>query len=207
MTSTSAPPPAPGDDSVVHLDAVSVKVLAHPLRSRLLVALRLGGPSTATALAAQLGTNSGATSYHLRRLASVGLVQDTGEGEGKRRLWAAASAYTSWDASQFADDEDAETALTWLSRDYLRHLGDRFERWLDVESQWPTAWRDALGMNDDVVVLTADQVTAMTAELREVVQRYRRAGQGNPSARRVAVYTLSYPIDLARPPRPPQETR
>ena len=64
-------------------------MLAHPLRSRLLSArCGSGGPATATALAAQLSTNSGATSYHLRKLESVGLVADTGEGAGKQRLWA-----------------------------------------------------------------------------------------------------------------------
>ncbi len=69
----------------MRLDAAALKVLAHPLRPRLLGTLRIGGPATATDLATQLGTNSGATSYHLRRLESVGLVTDTGDGEGKRR--------------------------------------------------------------------------------------------------------------------------
>ena len=67
---------APDDDSV-WLTPASLRVLAHPLRSRLLGALRRHGPSTATDLATLLGTNSGATSYHLRKLESVGLVQDT----------------------------------------------------------------------------------------------------------------------------------
>ena len=49
-------------------------MLAHPLRSRLLDELRLSGPATATTLAAVLHTNSGATSYHLRKLAEVALV-------------------------------------------------------------------------------------------------------------------------------------
>ena len=66
--------------SHVRLDSASVKILAHPLRSRLVGALRNGGPATATALAGVLGTNSGATSYHLRKLEEVGLVVDTGEG-------------------------------------------------------------------------------------------------------------------------------
>ena len=62
-------------DSATHLrlDAQAITVLAHPLRSRLVSTLRIGGPATATALARALDTNSGATSYHLRRLAEVGL--------------------------------------------------------------------------------------------------------------------------------------
>ncbi|WP_340539632.1 helix-turn-helix domain-containing protein [Nocardioides sp. GXZ039] len=202
--------PGPNDDhagssdhsgqSGLRLDAAALKVLAHPLRSRLLSALRRGGPATATDLAADLETNSGATSYHLRKLESVGLVADTGKGEGKRRLWAAATDTHQWVASDFSGDEDSETALNWLVRDYLRHLAERFGRWLDVEAAWPSAWRDAVGMNDDFVVVTAAQLQQLTDEIGEVVARYRRAGEGDPEARRIAVYSVTFPIDLDEDP-------
>jgi DNA-binding transcriptional ArsR family regulator len=187
--------------SYVRLDSRSVKVLAHPLRFRLVGALRLGGPATATALAAQLGTNSGATSYHLRRLEEVGLVVDTGEGTGKQRLWAASADVTQAEPSDFSGDEDAETAFGWLERDWLRHFAEKFGRWLDVRASWPAAWRDAAGMNDTLVVVTAEQLRAMHAELGEVVERYRRVGQGNPEAKRVAAYVCFYPVDMDSAPR------
>jgi DNA-binding transcriptional ArsR family regulator len=185
----------------VRLDSASVKVLAHPLRSRLLGALRLGGPATATALAARLGTNSGATSYHLRKLEDVGLVADTGEGPGKQRLWAASADVTHVDPSDFDGDEDAETAFGWLERDWLRHFTDKFGRWLDVRAEWPMAWRDAAGMNDSMVVVSSEQLMAMHAEIDEVIERYRRVGQGNPDAKRVAAYLCFYPLDMDQPPR------
>jgi DNA-binding transcriptional ArsR family regulator len=198
---TVDPPPLTAGLTGIRLDATSLKVLAHPLRSRLLSALRRGGPATATDLASALGTNSGATSYHLRRLESVGLVTDTGEGEGKRRLWRAATESHQWEPSDFAGDEDAETALNWLVRDYMRHFAEQFERWLDVEGTWPVEWRDAAGMNDSFVITTPEQTQAMKAEIDEVVARYRRVGQGNPNARRLAVYSVIYPLDLDRAPR------
>jgi DNA-binding transcriptional ArsR family regulator len=202
-------PTSPGDGASgtaetmtgIRLDAAALKIRAHPLRSRLLGALRLGGAATATDLAQQLGTNSGATSYHLRRLESVGLVADTGEGEGKRRLWRASTDSHQYEPSDFAGDEDAETALGWLQRDYSRHLGEQFERWLDIEHTWPTEWQDAVGMGDSFVIATAEQVTAMTEEVWAVFEKYRRIGQGNPNARRVAVYLVDYPLDLDRVPR------
>ena len=185
----------------LRLDTTSLKVLAHPLRSRLLSTLRREGPATATDLAITLGTNSGATSYHLRRLESVGLVADTEEGEGKRRLWRAATESHTFEPTDFAGDEDSETALNWLVRDYTRHFAEQFEKWLDVEAAWPVAWRDAAGMNDSYVIATASQLQEMKAEIDDVITRYRRVGQGNPAARRLAVYSVTYPLDLDRIPR------
>ncbi len=190
----------PDGGGPVTLDATRVKTLAHPLRSRLLAQLRHGGPATATTLAEVLHTNTGATSYHVRRLAAVGLVRDTGEGAGRQRVWAAAEGYSQWTPSDVAGDPDADSALNWLSRDVLRHFDTRLERWLDVEGQWPAPWRDALGMRDHAVLVSAAQAADLMAELGSVVERYRRVGQGNPSARRIAVYLTSYPIDLDRPP-------
>ena len=116
-----------GDETYtgIRLDERAVRVLAHPLRSRLLGRLRVEGPATATELAAALDSNTGATSYHLRALEGVGLVTDTGEGVGKRRLWRASSDFHTWTDSDFAGDEDAQTALGWLQRDYIRQFAAR----------------------------------------------------------------------------------
>ena len=197
MSSTSD-----SDLTGVRLDASALRVLAHPLRSRLLSALRRGGPATATELAQTLGTNSGATSYHLRKLESVGLVADTGEGEGKRRLWRAATDFHQWDASEFAGDEDSETALNWLVRDYVRRLGQQFERWLDVEGSWPVEWRDAAGMSDTFVIVTPAQAEALQADLDEVLARHRHVGEGQTDAKRLTAYTVILPMDLDEPPGP-----
>ncbi len=198
--SEQPPPTRLSAATTLRLDATALKVLAHPLRSRLLSALRRGGPATATDLATALSTNTGATSYHLRKLESVGLVSDTGEGEGKRRLWRAATDAHEWDASDFAGDEDAQTALGWLVRDYSRHLGQQFEQWLDVEADWPLPWRDAAGLGDQLVLVTVEQAQALRTELEQLLARYRDAGADQPGARRLAVYTVLFPVDLDAAP-------
>lgn len=187
--------------TVVRLDAHAIRVLAHPLRSRLLIALRTSGPATATDLASALDTNSGATSYHLRQLASVGLIEDDGSGTGRRRVWRASTDLHSWYPSEFAGNDDASTALDWLTRDYLRHFTEQIERWFDVADSWPGAWQDSCGSSDDMVLVTAASLSAMRAEFDEIIAKYRRVGQGNPTAKRVAVYTYCYPLDMTRIPQ------
>jgi DNA-binding transcriptional ArsR family regulator len=179
--------------------APALRVLAHPLRSRLLAELRVHGEATATALARALETNSGATSYHLRRLEEVGLVEDTGTGAGRQRVWrASAEGAPATDAlpGEPLDEEDRQAA-DWLALDYLSHFHERAQGWLSRRGEWPEAWQVA-GLEDHLVQVTAEQLTALRAELTEVLDRYRRVGQGNPQAKRVVVYTCALPLD--RPP-------
>jgi len=191
----------------MRLDATAVRVLAHPLRSRLLGRLRLEGPATATELAALLSTNTGATSYHLRKLESVGLVVDTLEGEGRRRLWRASTSFHSFNPSDYRDDDDAAAAVGWLQRDYVRRMAERAEHWLDVAERWPAEWVDASGLSDTLVTVTAGQLHACQSELDEVLDRWRSAGEGDPAARRVQVARVAHPSDLETdPPRVGLET-
>jgi len=101
---------------------------------------------------------------------------------------------------EHAGDEDSETALNWLTRDYARHFSEQYDKWLDVSTTWPTAWQDACGSSDAAVLVTAESLEAMREEMWDLIERYRRVGQGNPQARRIAVYAFAYPLDLDRPP-------
>ncbi len=181
-----------------------IRVLAHPLRSRLVERLRTRGPATATKLAKELDTNSGATSYHLRRLAAYGLVQPAGGGRGRERRWEASSrrhtipAGAAAGSDRRAADPDTESSLDWLDRDYVRHFAEKAELWLDAAPQWSSAWSEHCGLRDGMVLVTAAQLADLRAELDGVLARYRRVGQGNPKAKRVAVYTSCQPLDLDR---------
>ncbi|HEX6151457.1 ArsR/SmtB family transcription factor [Nocardioides sp.] len=184
---------------VIHLDAAALRVLAHPLRSRLLSELRMNGAATATELADRLTTNTGATSYHLRKLEAVGLVTDTGTGSGKRRVWEASSRGHEWTPSDFVGDEDAEASLSWLGRHYASEMQARADRWFAAERAWPQEWRDALGYGDDGVHVTAAQAAALRKEIHDVVTRYRHAGAGDPDASDVLVHIILLPADERRP--------
>ena len=170
--------------SVLHLDSRGLQVLAHPLRSRLLTALRTGGPATATALAANLETNTGATSYHLRKLAGVGLVVETGEGRGRERWWRAATEMHNWSDRDLAGDPDGQAASAWLRHQYLRHFVEQAERWLDHRDSWPLEWRAVSGASDYLLEISADRLGRLLEELRAVVDGYREAEPGEPRGER-----------------------
>ncbi|MGC3953662.1 MAG: helix-turn-helix domain-containing protein [Propionicimonas sp.] len=187
----------------LELDATAVKVLAHPLRARVLSELRRNGPASATTLAAALQTNTGATSYHLRKLAEVGLVADTGDGRGKERIWRAATDSHGWANSAFADDEDARAALGWLVRSYHRDFDQKYAAWLDVADSWPAAWQDVSGMNDLWVEVTPEQAQRLSGELDALLNRYRRLGSGDPRARRLHLYRFAFPVDPTEVPDDP----
>jgi predicted ArsR family transcriptional regulator len=180
----------------VHLDARQIRVLAHPLRARLLGRLRMDGPATATRLAEALGTNTGATSYHLRQLAEAGLVaEDESAGRGRERWWRAAHDMSSWQRDAFAGDPDATAAADWLDSYALQRLSTRAEAWHQARPDAPAAWRTAAGFSDHIVNLGSDQLGALTAELDAVVERYRALGETDPGpdARQVFVYLYAVP--------------
>lgn len=193
MTTEQTPQPA-RETTTLHLDATAIKVLAHPLRSRLLSALRAGGPATATALADHFGTNSGATSYHLRKLASVGLVEETGEGHGRERWWRAATEMHSFTQHDAAGDPDAQAAADWLRRYYLRSFAERYERWLDIQETWPAEWQEAADASDRLVHLSPARLAQLQADLSAAIERYADPDPGDPDARSVEVHVHAFPI-------------
>jgi predicted ArsR family transcriptional regulator len=173
----------PTDESMteVHLSARQIRVLAHPLRIRLLGKLRLDGPATATGLAEILATNTGATSYHLRQLADAGLVvEEDRPGSGRQRWWRALHQLSSWQRSDYPDDPDAAAAVDWLESYQLNPMVRRVEAWRLIAPSEPPEWRDVAGMGDYALTLAAEQLRDMQADLEELIERHRARALTDP---------------------------
>ncbi len=182
--------------TTLRLDGRALRVLAHPLRSRLLSALRMDGPATATALARALDTNTGATSYHLRKLAAVGLVEETDEGRGRERWWRPSTPSHDWTERDLAGDSETEAASDWLKRYYLRSFVERYERWLATAAAWPLDWRAAAELGDTKLHVTPAQLTDFHDELTRLLDRYRdAAATDDPEARDVELFYHLVPMD------------
>jgi DNA-binding transcriptional ArsR family regulator len=156
-------------------DEAALRALAHPLRLRLVALLRGDGPATASRLAGRVGESSGVTSYHLRRLAEVGLVEeDRDRGTRRERWWRSAYEATQWSAADFLGNPEAYRASVSMRREIHRWQWRLLEQWLAEEGEWDKAWVDASGLSDALLVMTPDSLRAMSEEISEVVHRYRR---------------------------------
>ena len=185
----------PDDPNVLRPDGAQLRALAHPLRARLLGTLRFDGPATATQLAARLGTNSGATSYHLRQLADLGLVEDDAErSTGRDRVWRSVHESTSWRSTDFDEDADARAASDWLLRRQATTTHQWLHDWLDGQDEWPAEWRRAADLSDYHLELTAAGLEALMAEIHAVVDRHRAAADpAAPATERVTLLLQAFP--------------
>jgi predicted ArsR family transcriptional regulator len=189
--------PADGPDDV-HLDARTLRGLAHPLRVRLLGLLRSDGPSTATALAARLGLTSAATSYHLRQLAAYGFItEDAGRGQPRERWWRAAHRSTSLSLAEIGDDPGTIEAGEVYLRGVAQVYAQQTQAHLDELAVLPDRWRAAGTLSDVQLRLTPQETEELAARLWDVVEEYRTAdvaaADAPAAARRVSVQLQVFP--------------
>ncbi|MEU2897705.1 ArsR/SmtB family transcription factor [Streptomyces sp. NPDC001273] len=186
------------DPQLRSLDARSLRGLAHPLRMRLLNALRRGGPATASQLAAKLGESSGATSYHLRQLATHGFVEDAPEhGKGRERWWKAVHRGVRFDDSLLKDRDPAvRGAADLFLHEVANHHTQEVATWLGTGDDWPEAWRRASDMSDWTLSLTPELAEELVHRMHDLVQSYRAQAPGDdaPDAEQVRVHTHLFPV-------------
>ncbi|GIL30815.1 ArsR/SmtB family transcription factor [Actinocatenispora comari] len=160
------------DEQDIRLDTATLRVLAHPIRLTVLNLLRDGGPATATRIAAELGINPGAASYHLRRLAAGGLIiEDEELGSGRDRWWKAAHRQSIHDPSAGPADQRA------AGRSYTHALVlariEQLRRAAQEVPLLPREWADVSTYGDFTLTLTPAEVARLRAELFDVIRRYR----------------------------------
>ena len=170
------------------LDASAMKALAHPTRMRLLSLLGAHGPATATQLAARVGINTGATSYHLRQLASAGLVvEDTERGNARDRWWKAAYRRTYMQGRQGPETSELEGAF--LDAVAEVHAATMRQAIAELPTL-PKAWDDATTLSNYGLRLTAKEAASLLQDLEAVIARYRGADSPDPAPRGARRVTL-----------------
>lgn len=191
--------------SSLTLGTASLRVLAHPVRVRLMRLLREHGPSTATLLAVRLGLNSGATSYHLRKLAAGGLVEEDRErGNARDRWWRSVHRATHFDPYELPDSDRGAGAvyMTAIAAEYADRIQHAARELLEL----PAAWQRSGDLSDFRLRLTPDETATIVHELHQVITRYRRADEPEPDAApdsETVVIQVQVMPQLAGPDEPP----
>jgi DNA-binding transcriptional ArsR family regulator len=187
---TGLSPDAAAEEPVEITDPRALRALAHPARLAILERLILDGPATATECAEVAGLSPSACSYHLRALARHGFVEEDPAGgtDGRHRPWRARFV-----AMKVNTQPGRPEALRAASRVLLEHAQARFDevkaRYLEHESEYPADWQEAAGFGQEVLHVTAAELTQIEDQIRGLLAGYRRFGsQERPEgARRVQV--------------------
>jgi len=171
----------------------ALRALAHPVRLRLLGLLRADGPSTASALAARLGLNSGATSYHLRQLAQHGFaVDDTERGNGRERWWRAAHQSTRTDETEEASPEAREATDAFGQAVAVVHT-EQLQRAVEERPLLPPAWQRASSLSDWGLRLTPVRAHELMDALVAVVDGWDEDPDDEAGAEQFEVVLHAYP--------------
>ncbi|WP_329623207.1 winged helix-turn-helix domain-containing protein [Streptomyces sp. NBC_01255] len=178
------------------LDPRSLRGLAHPLRIQLLRALRRYGPATASQLAERLGESSGATSYHLRQLATVGFVEDDPtRGKGRERWWKAAQQGTALDETLHKNpDPEVQGAIEVLLFEVATTHTQEMNTYLGTRHDWDETWHSASDMSDFTLRLPAAKLRELNEKLHELIDTYRDTADADaPGAERVRLHLHAFP--------------
>ncbi len=187
-------PATPVEPDVRVLDAHALRGLAHPLRMRLLAALRHDGPATASRLAERFGESSGSTSYHLRQLAAHGFVEDAaGHGKGRERWWQAVHEGTSFDGALLRDADPATSgaAEVFLHTVAATHAQE-VATWVAGAHSRPARWQQGSDLSDFTLRLTPAQSEELIRGLHDLINTYRDLPEAEET-RTVRVHTHVLP--------------
>jgi DNA-binding transcriptional ArsR family regulator len=182
-------------DSVVDVtDPRTLRALAHPLRTGLLALLRSEGPSTASRLGQRVGESSGTTSYHLRRLAALGFVEEVpGEGTARERWWRARHRSTRWRTEDLVEQPGGREVLEELTHQSLGRQRRMLAAHAEQREALDEVWRDTVSLNDWALHLTPEATRELTEELNGVLARW-RAEREEPGAPLVHVLLDLFPL-------------
>ncbi|MFI9149055.1 ArsR/SmtB family transcription factor [Streptomyces sp. NPDC053367] len=185
-------------------DLGTLKALAHPLRLRLYRGLTIARAATASQLAEQVDEAVSLVSYHLRKLAEHGLIEEA-EGrsaDGRERWWQPASDGISIRDEDFRDAPEKAAVHTAASRLFFEQRADMFRRWMDERAHWGDAWNAAANSSESTLRLTADELTELSTEMLALLRRYDERGRAADAAgdtegrENVAVHTYAFPFRI-----------
>lgn len=178
-------------------DAKALSAMANPFRARMLDALAVDGPSTASALAARTGQAVGSASHHLKVLAEAGLVVEDPElaRDKRERWWRLVAPSLRWSRAEFATDPGAVTAAMAAEALAMQRQFELATEWLANSEEAGGGWTHAAFANQVWLKLTPEELTSFAEELVALTQKWRSRSLPDDGAEResVLVFARGFP--------------
>ena len=172
--------------------AKALAALAHPFRARIIDALKVDGPSTASALASRTGQAVGSASHHLKVLHEAALVEEAPElaNDRRERWWRLVSKGTRWSRAEMGDDPAALAAAEQAEALGWRRQIERVEDWFANEESLPD-WASAAFATNYWMRLTPGELRELSEDLMAVLDRWRDRAHPQDGVDREPVYLFS----------------
>lgn len=186
------PEPSPPHGVRTITDAKALSAMANPFRSRMMDALKVDGPSTASGLAARTGQAVGSASHHLKVLAEAGLVEEAPElaKDRRERWWRLVDPGTRWSRADFASDTAAVTAAHAAEALALQRQFERVQEW-NANAATVPEWDDAAFATQNWMRLSPAEMREMAEEIIEVLVRWSRREVPDDGVERESVFVFS----------------
>ncbi|MEV0982281.1 helix-turn-helix domain-containing protein [Streptomyces sp. NPDC049915] len=183
-------------------DVGTLKALAHPLRMKLYRALTIARTATASQLAEQVDEAVSLVSYHLRKLAEHGLIEEAGtqSTDARERWWQPSTDGVSIRDEDFRDAPEKAAAHTAASRLFFEQRADMYRRFLDERPHWGAEWNTASDSSEWLLKLTPDELARLSKEIHDLVRTYEELGRAAAEAgdtegrENVAMHTYGFPF-------------
>ncbi|MFB9378219.1 helix-turn-helix domain-containing protein [Kineococcus gynurae] len=175
-------------------DPAAMRALAHPTRLRILAELRSTGPATVGRLSSALDEAPGSISYHLSRLAGIGLVSPdpTLARDSRERWWRAEHELTSFHPVEDRADPERAAASMALRREFARRWAELHERYLDLEPSLDDAWVAAANEGDRSLHLSVEELAELGAELDDLSERWQARSRRGEGREAVVLLTAAF---------------
>jgi DNA-binding transcriptional ArsR family regulator len=173
-------------------EAKALSAMANPFRARMMDALKVDGPSTASGLAQRTGQAVGSASHHLKVLAEAGLVEEAPElaRDRRERWWRLVDPGTRWSRADFADDTAAVTAAYAAEALALQRQFERTQEWNANAASVPE-WDDAAFATQQWLRLTPEELHDVSAEVVDVLMRWSRRDVPDDGQEREPVFVFA----------------
>lgn len=163
-------------------EAETLKALAHPMRQKLYRLLLQLGPATVGSLAGKVGGDPGQVSYHLRRLAESGFIEEAPElvRDFRQTWWKPIMEPNSWSSEDFASPAAKLVADTvsaqWIVEQFQ---AVRESRKATTKARFGEEWQGTNTASQSFLQLTPEQTRDMIAEFQALCKTWSQRSEAN----------------------------